>query len=75
MKAIKKIKGKASDILHKLEPAKYTIAVPLAITGIYATMSALTGVDYSQNTANGLASISFVSAGALDTARYYKYRR
>ena len=74
MAAIKRFKDKAGNVLHKLAPFKYSIASPIAVTGIYMTLTALTGADYAQNTVNGLVSISLTSGGVVDAVRHYRHK-
>ena len=74
MAFIKKFKEKASNALRRLEPAKYTIAAPFAVTGAYVALTALTSVDYSSNAAAGLTTFSIVGGGVYDATRFYKYR-
>jgi hypothetical protein len=74
MASFKVFKDKAGDVLHRLDTIKYSVAAPIVITGIYTTLSALTGTDYSQNTTTGVLSLSLAGGCVADAVRYWRHK-
>lgn len=72
MVSFKGFRERGRDALRRLDKCKFTILAPTAIAGGYMAATALTGIDYSENMAEGVFYTSLALGGFADIVRFIK---